>query len=54
MARGIRKLASGAWAVVELRQRPGCSEPVVRLADEYRGVGAKRAAIQAAGTNRVV
>lgn len=41
---GIRRTNSGGWAAI----RDG------RLIDSYSGIGAKRAAIAAAGTNTVI
>lgn len=58
--KGIRRLASGAWAVVSVRTRyeDGACEDVKvseRLLQEIpAGIGAKRTAIAAAGTNRQV
>ncbi len=43
-ATGIRKANSGAWVAI----RRG------RVVESYTGAGAKRLAIQAVGTNRVI
>ena len=54
---GIRPTAGG-WVVVGTRPGqsvvPGRSPRVAVLVAEFHGRGAKRAAIRAAGTNRVV